>query len=154
VGPLDRRGAVQRRDLLQRFFSTFPGSWPGVGLLLLRGFVGAAAAAQGATYLASVEEPGAGAWLLGMAAVATGGSLLIGFLTPGAGVVAALSTVLIAVAWYPLSDSSLFLVRAVALFVVADAAALVLLGPGALSLDAYLFGRREIVIPHDSHPRS
>jgi hypothetical protein len=33
------------------------------------------------------------------------------------------------------------------LFLVAVAAALVLLGPGALSIDARLFGRREIVVP-------
>jgi hypothetical protein len=28
-----------------------------------------------------------------------------------------------------------------------------LLGPGALSVDARLFGRREIVIPHQPQPR-
>jgi hypothetical protein len=37
--------------------------------------------------------------------------------------------------------------------IIADTAALVLLGPGAFSLDAHLFGRREIMIPHESCPQ-
>jgi len=32
------------------------------------------------------------------------------------------------------------------------AAAVVLLGPGALSLDARLFGRREVTIPEKANP--
>jgi hypothetical protein len=39
------------------------------------------------------------------------------------------------------------------LLVVVDAAALVLLGPGAHSTDALLFGRREILIPHEPQRR-
>ena len=39
--------------------------------------------------------------------------------------------------------------RIAALIVLAIAVALALLGPGAHSMDAYLFGRREIIIPHD-----
>jgi hypothetical protein len=34
--------------------------------------------------------------------------------------------------------------------VIVDAIALALLGPGAHSIDAWLFGRREIIIPRDS----
>jgi hypothetical protein len=37
--------------------------------------------------------------------------------------------------------------------VLAVAAAVVPLGPGALSLDARLFGRREIIIPRSPRPR-
>jgi hypothetical protein len=39
--------------------------------------------------------------------------------------------------------------------VAADALALAMLGPGAHSIDAWLFGRREIVIPDvpRHHPR-
>jgi hypothetical protein len=39
-------------------------------------------------------------------------------------------------------------------FAVAAAVAIVLTGPGALSLDARLFGRREIVIPRTPRPPS
>jgi uncharacterized membrane protein YphA (DoxX/SURF4 family) len=42
--------------------------------------------------------------------------------------------------------------RMAAVLVVADAVAIALLGPGAYSLDARLFGRREIFISHESHP--
>jgi hypothetical protein len=38
------------------------------------------------------------------------------------------------------------------LILIVDAAALTLLGPGAVSLDARLFGRREIVIADDPLP--
>ena len=37
------------------------------------------------------------------------------------------------------------------MFVVVDAAAIALLGPGAFSVDAHFFGRREIRIPHQLH---
>jgi hypothetical protein len=36
------------------------------------------------------------------------------------------------------------------IFLTADAVSLVMLGPGALSIDARLFGRREVIIPHEN----
>jgi len=41
--------------------------------------------------------------------------------------------------------------RLAAFSVIVVAAALILIGPGAFSLDGYLFGRREIIIPPSSN---
>jgi putative oxidoreductase len=132
---------------VQRFFSTFPGSWPGAGLLLLRVVAGGAAGCQGAVYLAAA--PSVAAWIIGSMTAISGVSLVAGFLTPGAGVVAGLGTIAIASRIDPAAATSSVIDLIPALFVLADALALVLLGPGALSMDAHLFGRREIIIPPD-----
>jgi uncharacterized membrane protein YphA (DoxX/SURF4 family) len=131
---------------VQRFFSTFPGSWPGAGLLLLRVVAGGAAGVQGAVYLAAA--PSVAAWIVGSMTAISGVSLVAGFLTPGVGAVAGLGIV-IASRIDPAAATSSVIDLIPALFVLADAVALVLLGPGALSMDAHLFGRREIIIPPD-----
>lgn len=82
-------------------------------------------------------------------AVVSGLAVLAGFMTPVAGVVAGLATLAIVATWVPPGASG-FIDRLAALILAIDAAALALLGPGALSMDARLFGRREIIIPHDS----
>jgi uncharacterized membrane protein YphA (DoxX/SURF4 family) len=84
--------------------------------------------------------------------IASGVSLLIGFLTPVAGVLMALATIGIARSWVPPPTSNFFNTPLPAFLVVFVAAAITLLGPGALSIDRRLFGRREIIIPHS--PRS
>jgi len=77
--------------------------------------------------------------LAGLAA-ASGLLLVIGFLTPFAGVVLVVSIAAGRLAGSHEAATSPLLVGIAAI-------ALVLLGPGAVSLDARLFGRREIVIP-------
>ena len=62
--------------------------------------------------------------------------------------VAGLTTLFIVATWTPPS-ASVLIDRLAALILIVDAAALTLLGPGAVSLDARLFGRREIIVPHD-----
>src|SRR3954470_359107 len=128
---------------MQRFFSTFPGSWPGAGLLLLRVVAGGAAGLQGAVYLARFGGASGGALAIGGLTAAGGVLLLIGFLTPSAGVLAGLGTLFISASTRA-GSSPASLDTVTACFVFADAAALLLLGPGAISIDARLFGRREI----------
>ena len=128
-------------------FSTFPGGWPGAGLLLLRAAIGVTTVIQGGLYL---DDPGnltLETGTLGLVAIATGASLVVGFLTPVAGVLVGLGTLGIGLAWFPAAARNLFDAKLPTVFGVIMSAAIIFLGPGALSIDARLFGRREIIIP-------
>jgi uncharacterized membrane protein YphA (DoxX/SURF4 family) len=120
---------------------------------LLRAVAGASTAAQGGVHLSNVSSPGAVSWVFGLTAIASGASLVAGFMTPVAGAVAAIVTLSSALNWSPMPSAAALLDPSSALLVVVDAAALVLLGPGAHSTDALLFGRREILIPHEPQRR-
>jgi uncharacterized membrane protein YphA (DoxX/SURF4 family) len=118
----------------------------------LRAAVGATSVIQG---LGSLTDSSVSTLLTraaGWLAVASGALLLIGFLTPAAGMLVALGAIGVALSWFPAPASNLFDAKLPTVLVVVVAVALVFLGPGALSLDARLFGRREIIIPHPSHP--
>lgn len=156
------RARTRRRRGLQRLYSTFPGRWPGVGLLLLRAAVGAWAAIEGGALLlgvsgaagagasASLTSSGDLAWgivAIGALAVVGGAALLIGFLTPIAAVVMALLGAARALSWIPSAIPHALDGHAGAWFMTVVAAGIFLLGPGAFSIDSHLFGRREIVIP-------
>ena len=130
---------------MQRLFVSFPDGWPGIGLLWLRLVVGAALAAQGATYLTGFLETGFGAWAIVSTALLGGLGLVCGLFTPAAGVMAIVGTVLVASG--PIPESQLFLRPQGSLLLAAAALSIVLMGPGAYSIDARLFGRREILIP-------
>ena len=119
-----------------------------MALLLLRILVGGAASIQGAVYLTHVGEPAALTWFTGGLAVVSGVALVAGFLTPASGAVAGLSLLFIVATWTP-TMGSVLIGRLAALILFVDAVALALLGPGAVSCDARLFGRREIIIPRD-----
>ena len=80
-------------------------------------------------------------------AIAAGVLLLIGFLTPFAGILLGLGGGAILLSILSAPDPNLLDSRVSMVFVVVVAAAIVFLGPGALSLDSRLFGRREIIIP-------
>jgi uncharacterized membrane protein YphA (DoxX/SURF4 family) len=134
---------------LQRLFSTFPGGWPGIGLLLLRITVGATAIAAGVTpFLNRPAEPmSVGLTLIAFIAIACGVLLLIGFLTPGGAVLVAVGSAGVTFPGSPSLAGDLLNASPTTGFVIVMAVAVLLLGPGAFSLDSYLFGRREIVIP-------
>lgn len=84
---------------------------------------------------------------VGLAAIASGALLLMGFLTPVAGALVAVGTLGVGLAWFPAATRNLFDAKLPTVFAVIISAAIVFLGPGALSIDARLFGRREIIIP-------
>ena len=132
---------------LQRLFSTFPGGWPGVGLLLLRALVAFMLIAQGLTDLKDWSSPGPVTLLAGALAVACGFGLLTGFLTPIAGVLVAIGSLGFAFSTFAEPAFDALHGKLVLVNVIVISMAIVLLGPGAFSLDALMFGRREISIP-------
>jgi putative oxidoreductase len=118
---------------LQRLFSTFPEGWPGAGLAFLRAV----------TVLPLVQHGIAGHWPASqpLVVVATGAAalLLAGLWTPVAGVLMAVAELSFAFS-HPADPWTHLLVGALGV-------ALAMLGPGAWSLDARLFGRKRIQIP-------
>ena len=126
---------------MQRLFSTFADGWPGTGLLLLRLLTGTALIHFGIANLR--EAPPLTTVVLQSIGVGAGILLLVGLWTPVAGGLAAIVKVLIAFSRYfsHSGDPSIPLMQAVL------GAALAMVGPGAWSIDARLFGRKRIDMP-------
>ena len=136
--------------MLHHMFSTFPDGWPGAGLMLLRAAGGAVLIAQGAAYFNDRHDPGFLPAVVVSAVMVVGVLLLIGLLTRAVALLAALVGVSSVFAWFPGSSVSSFDAHMTAALSAVIALSLICLGPGALSLDARLFGRREIIIPPTS----
>ena len=120
---------------MQRLFSMFPMGRPGVALLLVRIALSVMLVEGVWRPLLRLGSP----WFLlapGVLAVA----LWIGFMTP----VVTVLCVLLVVATFLATGGGLEAVHVCALL---DAVALTLLGPGGYSIDARLFGRRQVVLP-------
>ena len=137
----------RRRTVLQRLFSTFPARWPGVGLLLLRTVAGLTLLIQGAAYLNDWRNLRFDTLIAVTLALVGGGSLLAGILTPITSLLVVLGTIGYALSWLPAPSANLLACKLAVINVIAIATAIAFLGPGAYSLDALFFGRREIFIP-------
>jgi putative oxidoreductase len=122
---------------MQRLFSTFPGAWPGVALLLLRCVAATALIACANVGVWLSLEP---ALLLMHAPTIVAAALLIGGLwTPVAGIAQALLELYSNFSGPAAADLNHLLWATVGLCVA-------ILGPGACSVDSRLFGRRRIEI--------
>lgn len=86
--------------------------------------------------------------VLAAVAIVTGIALLLGYLTPVAATLGALTTLAAGLAWPPPLSPGPDASRLSSILLMVIAVALVCLGPGAFSLDARNYGRREIIIPH------
>jgi hypothetical protein len=140
----------RRHSLLRLFSLTFPDGRAGIGILLLRVATGLTAAVQGGVYLFEGGNRTSLTWALGLLLVASGVSLLIGILTPVAGILVGLGSIAVGLSWFPAAAQNLLDKPLTIGFIAIMAAAIVFLGSGAYSLDARLFGRREIIIPQAS----
>ena len=132
---------------LHRLFSAFPAGLPGAGLLLLRVVVGAELGGHGILCLLSLDGMTVVVLVSTALLLLSGVGLLIGFLTPIFSLLAGLECLGIACSWFPFQLIGSFESRLALAPLIAISAAIALLGPGAFSLDARLFGWKEIVIP-------
>jgi putative oxidoreductase len=123
---------------VQRLFSTFANGWPGAGLLLQRLLTGAVLL-YSAIILVENNSP-----VLAVVpqVIATGAGifLVLGLCTPIMGTLVAIAELWIAFAgldtlWIPIFTGTL-------------GATLAMIGPGAWSIDAKLFGRKRLETPH------
>jgi uncharacterized membrane protein YphA (DoxX/SURF4 family) len=111
---------------------------------------GIAILAEGGFYLVgSGSTPGH--WFAGVTAIAAGGMLVAGFLTSIAGATVVAVTVAVAMSLLPACTPNLFDSRSAAIFGLTMLLSVIMLGPGAFSVDARVFGRREIIIPPSHH---
>src|SRR5262245_21562411 len=113
----------------------FPGGWPGAGLLVLRLVAAIPLLIRGHSDSWGVPND---AFYLSFIAIAVGSLLLAGLWTPVAGALQAITEL-----WIIFDRGG---AMGVHLMLAALGVSLVMLGPGALSLDARLFGRKRIDI--------
>jgi putative oxidoreductase len=119
---------------LQRLFSTFADGWPGLGLLLQRLLAGAVLVHYAiASERASTEVSGG---LPQIIAAGAGVLLLLGLWTPIAGILLAIVEI-----WIALGNSG---DPWIATTLATLGVTLAMIGPGAWSIDARLFGRKHI----------
>jgi uncharacterized membrane protein YphA (DoxX/SURF4 family) len=106
---------------------------------------------EGCAYLLNPSALTPAASVGGLLTVAGGLSLILGFLTPVTAGIVSVVFAGVALSWVPVPGPALNVLDSpfAAVFVVVVAIASALIGPGAFSFDSYLFGRREIFIPHD-----
>ena len=115
-------------------------------MLLLRALVGCSLIAQALAYVLT-PHPSLAACCMAAVTFAAGVFLLAGLMTPFVSVFVALCGIGIALSWIPLPGEALFNSPLTIINLIVLSIAIALLGPGAFSLDARMFGRREITIP-------
>ncbi|MEP6945918.1 MAG: hypothetical protein ABJA02_08380 [Acidobacteriota bacterium] len=122
---------------------------------MLRSFLGISVSAQTAFYLSAQENPSFWIVLGCLAGLGCGSFLLAGFLTPVVASVTCLAAAYILASGVGSSPPVLSGINLSAVCSVIVSTAIIFLGPGAFSVDARLFGRREIRIPPSNrHPEA
>lgn len=119
---------------MQRLFTTFANSWPGIGLLLQRLVTGVGLLYQGVALLN--EAHAVGPILPEIAGSVLGLFILVGLWTPVVGTLVAAVEVWILFAgqgnaWVPITLATM-------------GGTLAMIGPGCWSVDARLFGRKRL----------
>ena len=119
---------------MQRLFSTFANGWPGLGLLLLRVLIAILLIRPGITILGIPTL--SSAMVPHVIAACAGVLLFVGLWTPIVGALIAVAEL-----WIALAGTADPLISIV---IAALGAIMAMIGPGAWSIDARLFGRKQI----------
>ena len=140
---------------MHRFFTTYPGGSPAIGLLILRSAAGLATGIYGVILLSRLDRVAndqfsyASHIVLSLILITGGVFFILGLMMPLASITLAAWELIAAIVRLalvnPLSGSRF---GWIALLILSSIAmALAFLGPGAYSIDALRFGRRRIIIP-------
>lgn len=124
---------------MQRLFSSFAGGWPGVGILLQRLLIGASLIYSSLAIIITSEAVSFSSVVVPFAGIVSGTLFVLGLWTPVAGGLAVTVQAWM-VLWNRGDPSSSAALAALA-------ATIIMIGPGAWSLDARLFGRKRLKIP-------
>jgi putative oxidoreductase len=122
---------------LQRLFSTFPNGWPGIGIVLQRVLAATMLFHYGIAHLRDTSE--FASIVPHMFAAVAGILLLVGLWTPIAGTMVAI--VELWIVWSSAGGPEIPIMLATL------GVTLAMIGPGAWSIDSYLFGRKHFEIP-------
>ena len=122
---------------MQRLFSTFADGYPGGGILLLRVLAGFGLIYRGIAVMTGA--PSAASFVLPLIGAAAGLLILGGLWTPVVGLLG--GAVEVSVAFTDPGTQSLAIMLAVL------SVSLAMIGPGAWSIDARLYGRKQLLPP-------
>ncbi|MGA9673667.1 MAG: hypothetical protein WBQ94_31030 [Terracidiphilus sp.] len=110
------------------------------------------AIARGLCALTGSDGATPAVWALGLFAIVSGLVLMVGLLTPIAGGVLTVGYAINGVTLFLSTEASKHANVPTSIYLAAMSLALAMLGPGAYSADARLFGRIEIIIPEGRRP--
>lgn len=130
--------------VLQRAFSSFPSGCPGAALLLLRLAVGGIASLQASIVIATAQGTANGAIVSAALVIIVALALMVGFITPLASVLLTIGGMMVMLDPGIAGALPMFESWTARLEFIVLSAVLICLGPGAFSLDARLYGRREV----------
>ena len=119
---------------LQRLFSTFANGWPGIGLLLQRLLIGIVLLQCGIRHFG--EAPHSAHVVLHLVGAAAAIFLLVGLWTPVFGTLVAI--IEMSIVFFHTRDPWMSIILATL------GATLAMIGPGAWSIDAKVFGRKHL----------
>ena len=138
-----------RVSALRKLFPTFLRGRSGIGLMLLRIAIGAVAILQGRSCLLQFQLSAANLTEGVLSAIA-GLLICLGALTPFAAGAVSLGAAAIRLSFIPACGKAPLENESAVILVIAASVSLLLIGPGAYSIDAFFLGPREIVIHSNS----